>query len=230
MDKMQWKISVPIFKNTVILKQLGIAVGIPFGLVAWIIGPRSGKSVYALYGLGLIAGLLFFTWLFIMAVYRGKYENEFVLDDKGALCRTQAKQAKSHTILLCSEWTAQLAFCTIEAKLGRMKNILFVAILLLTALPLSSCALLLPSPTDEQVLQAVAVSNEAESEPLELVYEEMQVPHRYPGRASAVIWVPDKSVQRNFTIAYDKKAKTFHVESFITLWLGEDGVYRNEQP
>ena len=94
MEKIQWQISIPIFRNTIIFKQLAIAIGIPFGLVALVIGLASGKSVYALYGLGLIAALLFFTWLFIMAVYRGKYEVEFVLDDKGVLCRTQAKQAK----------------------------------------------------------------------------------------------------------------------------------------
>ena len=97
-EKIQWQISVPIFRNTVILKQLGIAIGIPFGFVALVIGLASGKSVYVLYGLGLIAALLFFTWLFIMAVYRGKYEAEFVLDDKGVLCRTQAKQAKKNRI------------------------------------------------------------------------------------------------------------------------------------
>lgn len=99
MEKMQWEISVPIFKNTVILKQLGIAIGIPFGLVALIIGFASGKSVYTLYGLGLIVALLFFTWLLIMAVYGGKYEAEFELDNKGALCRTQAKQAKKNRII-----------------------------------------------------------------------------------------------------------------------------------
>lgn len=97
--KLQWHISVPIFKNTVILKQLGIAIGIPFGFVTLVIGLTSDGSVYSLYGLGLIAALLFFTWLFIMAVYRGKYEAEFVLDQKGALCRTQARQEKKNRII-----------------------------------------------------------------------------------------------------------------------------------
>ena len=92
-------VSVPIFRNTVILKQLGIAIGIPFGLIALVIGLASGKSVYAFYGLGPIAVLLFFTWIFIIVVYRGKYEAEFVLDDKGVLCRTQAKQAKKNRIV-----------------------------------------------------------------------------------------------------------------------------------
>ena len=63
-----------------------------------------------------------------------------------------------------------------------------------------------------------------------LVYEEMQVPYCFPGRAGAVIWVEDKNIQRNFIVVYDRKAKTFYVESFVTLRLGEDGVYRNEQP
>jgi hypothetical protein len=68
-----------IFKNTLILKQLGLAVGIPFGLVALVIALASGRSVYALYGLGMIAALLFFTWLFLMAVYKGKYERNLCL-------------------------------------------------------------------------------------------------------------------------------------------------------
>jgi hypothetical protein len=95
-EKMEWSISVPIFNNTVILKQLGIAIGIPLSLVALVIGLSSGKSLYTLYGLGLIAALLFLIWLFIIAVYRGRYEAEFVLDGKCILCRTQGKQAKKN--------------------------------------------------------------------------------------------------------------------------------------
>jgi hypothetical protein len=98
-EKMEWRISVHIFKNAVILKQLGIAVGIPVGLVVLAIGLASGKGIYTLYRLGLIGVLLFFTWLFIVAVYRGRYEVEFMLDDKGALCRTQVKQAKKNQIV-----------------------------------------------------------------------------------------------------------------------------------
>lgn len=97
--KISWNIGVPIFRNPVILKQLGLAIGIPFGLLTIILPLVSGKSVYTLYGLCLIAALFFFTWLFIMIVYRGRYEAEFVLDDKGALCRTQAGQAQKSRIV-----------------------------------------------------------------------------------------------------------------------------------
>lgn len=99
MARMEWKIDVPIFRDTVILKQLGIAIGIPFGIVALIIGFTSGRSVYTLYALGLIFALIFLTWLFIMIVYKGKYEVEFVLDSKGVLCRTQTKQAKKNRVI-----------------------------------------------------------------------------------------------------------------------------------
>lgn len=98
-EKIQWRISVPLYKNTVIWRQPGLAVGIPLGFVALVIALSSGKSIYAFYGLGLIAALLFFIWIFIMAVYQGTYEAEFVLDDKGALCRTLAKQAKKSLVV-----------------------------------------------------------------------------------------------------------------------------------
>ncbi|MEW6663253.1 MAG: hypothetical protein ACOY9Y_02370 [Bacillota bacterium] len=95
----QWQISVPIFRNKVIVKQLGIAIGLPFGLVVLFIGLNSGKSPDTLYALGLISVLFIFCWLFVMAVYRGKYDAEFVLDDKGALCRTQPRQAKRNRVV-----------------------------------------------------------------------------------------------------------------------------------
>lgn len=98
-EKICWQISVPLFRNEVILKQLGLAVGIPFGLLAAVLVILSGKSVYTLYALGLIEALFLFAWLFIMVVYRGKYEAEFVLDDKGVLCQTQAGQAKKNRII-----------------------------------------------------------------------------------------------------------------------------------
>ena len=98
-EMIRWENSVPIFKNTIILKQLGIAIGIPFGLVTLIIILVSGRSRDTLYALGFIAALLILTWLFIMAAYRGKYEVEFVLDQKGVLCRTGARQTKKNRII-----------------------------------------------------------------------------------------------------------------------------------
>jgi len=94
--RMEWTVSVPIFKNRVILRQIGLAVGIPFGLVIIGVVLLSGKNRDALYALLIIGALFALTWGLIMAVYRGKYDAQFILDEKGALCRTQAGQAKKN--------------------------------------------------------------------------------------------------------------------------------------
>lgn len=95
----QWQVSVPVFRSAVILKQLGLAIGVPFGLLAAILVLASGQSVYTLYALGLIAALLLLTWLFIMVVYRGRYNAELVLDGRGVTCRTQAQQAQKNRVV-----------------------------------------------------------------------------------------------------------------------------------
>jgi hypothetical protein len=58
--------------------------------------PRRINHAYILY---VATALLLFTWLFIITVYRGKYAAEFVLDGKGVVCRTQAKQAKKNKVI-----------------------------------------------------------------------------------------------------------------------------------
>ncbi len=98
-EYIEWTISVPIFKDPLILKQLGIGIGIPFGILVIVLALVGGKSVYTLYALGLIAALFFVTWILIMLLYRGKYDAEFVLDDNGIICRTQAEQAKKNRIV-----------------------------------------------------------------------------------------------------------------------------------
>ena len=98
-ENITWQIDVPIFKNPLILSQLGIAVGIPFGLLAVILAISTGDIMIGVYILLIISGLLFLTWLFMLAVYGGKYEAEFVLDNKGALCRTRSQQAKKNRIV-----------------------------------------------------------------------------------------------------------------------------------
>lgn len=97
--EMYWEFSIPIFKNTVILKQLGFAIGIPFGLIILVITMISGGSRDTLYALGFIAALFILTWLLIMVVYHGKYDVEFILDQNGVLCRTQVRQAKKNRVI-----------------------------------------------------------------------------------------------------------------------------------
>ncbi len=49
-------------------------------------------------------------------------------------------------------------------------------VLTIVSLFVAGCNLITPTPTDEQVIQAVMAFNEAWEEPLMLVYEESQIP------------------------------------------------------
>ncbi len=98
-EKAQWTNSIPIFKNLIILKQLGIAVGLPFGLVIAFILISSGWSKDSLYAAALIITALLLVYLLIKVVYGGKYEAEFAVDEKGIYCRTEEKQASKSRLL-----------------------------------------------------------------------------------------------------------------------------------
>ncbi|MBS3821566.1 MAG: hypothetical protein GVY24_03600 [Planctomycetes bacterium] len=98
-SELRWQIRVRIFKDPVIVRQLGLAIGIPFGLLAVLFTVLSFQSRGALYGLGLIGLLMVLTWLFVMVVYGGKYDAEFILDDKGVSCRTQSGQARKNRVI-----------------------------------------------------------------------------------------------------------------------------------
>jgi len=101
-EKLRWEISVPIFRSTIILKQMAIAIGIPFGLVIGILLIASrgeGAREYSLYGLALIAATFGLAYLVIMIAYGGKYQVGFVLDRAGVQCYTCAKQAKRNHVI-----------------------------------------------------------------------------------------------------------------------------------
>ena len=87
MDRIEWHVSVPIFRNTLILQQLGFAIGIPFGLVAIVVVLVSGQSVYALYGLFLIVLLLFLSWLFVISL---SFTSQWRRRRSSALCSVSA--------------------------------------------------------------------------------------------------------------------------------------------
>lgn len=53
----------------------------------------------------------------------------------------------------------------------------------------------------------------------------MKVPVRTAGKANAVVWTADKTLQRNYVIAYDSSERAFTVTDFSTCVLGDDGTY-----
>lgn len=94
--KVSWEIEVPIFRHPLILKQLAMAIGIPFGLVALVLIASAGTDnrIYALYGLGLLGTTALLTVLLVFILYGGKYAVGFVIDDTGIRSYTQ----KTHAI------------------------------------------------------------------------------------------------------------------------------------
>lgn len=102
-EKIKWEINVPLFRNTVILKELGIAIGIPFGLLILVLLIVSGGDISTASGMGypfIFIGIFFIlSFLFIMLVYGGKYAAGYVIDAKGILNYTQKNQAKRNKII-----------------------------------------------------------------------------------------------------------------------------------
>jgi hypothetical protein len=98
----EWEIDVPIFRGRIILSQLALAIGLPFGLLGIILIISTGGkilNIYGLYAAGLVGTLFLLTYIFIMIVYKGKYAAGFVIDDKGIICYTQKRQAKYNRII-----------------------------------------------------------------------------------------------------------------------------------
>lgn len=98
----EWEISVPIFRNSVIMRQLALCLGLPFGFVIAVLladACKSGSGSGSLYGLVLIAALFLLTAAFVAIVYGGKYEAGFVLDGNGIYCYTQKRQARKNRVI-----------------------------------------------------------------------------------------------------------------------------------
>jgi hypothetical protein len=73
-----WHSEVSIFNDNTILKQLGIAIGIPFGVLLIFL-----VAIQAWYGVLLVAATLFLGFIFVLLVYGGKYSVDYVVDDRG---------------------------------------------------------------------------------------------------------------------------------------------------
>lgn len=86
---MNWNIKVPIFKNTLILKQLGFAIGIPFGTLAVLF-----ILIKAYNGLVLLGATFLLAFLLVLLVFRGAYDVEYELNDKEVRCRSRKEQGK----------------------------------------------------------------------------------------------------------------------------------------
>ena len=98
-DAYGWEIRVPMLRNPVIVKQLGLAIGVPFALLAVLLMLISGQAVYGLYGLGLMVAMWLLAALVILVIYGGRYDVAFELDDRGVTCRTKARQRSKNRVI-----------------------------------------------------------------------------------------------------------------------------------
>lgn len=99
MSRIQWEISVPIFRNRFIMHGLALALGLPFGiLVLFLIIVSKGNilGTDVKYALALIGILFLLTILLILALYGGRYAPGFIVDNEGIINYTQEKQAKKN--------------------------------------------------------------------------------------------------------------------------------------
>lgn len=99
MNKIEWSIKVSIFKNPIILRQLGLAIGIPFGSLILILLVLTKEVRYTLYALGLIFTLFFVTYIFIRLIYGGKYALRYTIDNNGIYSYTDDDQRKKNSII-----------------------------------------------------------------------------------------------------------------------------------
>lgn len=89
MNECNWSIRIPLLKNRVIRNQLSLAIGIPFGILCIVL-----LAVQAYSGLAMVGGTLVLGFLLVMLIFRGTYDVQYALDQKGIICETQSKQKK----------------------------------------------------------------------------------------------------------------------------------------
>ncbi len=89
-----WSIRLSLFKNPVILRQLGLAIGLPFGVIILILALTASEPPYFYYAMGLIGLLFLLTVLVLLVVFRGTYHVDYSVSDQGITGRMQEGQAK----------------------------------------------------------------------------------------------------------------------------------------
>lgn len=97
---------------------------------------------------------------------------------------------------------------------------------LIFALPAAGCTNV-HEPDNSKIEAAIRASLADEKAPPELDFENMLVPMRLLGKANIVICTKDKTLMRNYAVAYDWKTRSFAVTHIMTRRLCENGEYKS---
>lgn len=89
MNEIVWEIRVPIFKSSIIVKQLLLAIGLPFGILTVFL--FYSRAYYALI---MIAALFVVTFILSALVFRGTYDVKYRLNEDGIECKSTGEQRK----------------------------------------------------------------------------------------------------------------------------------------
>lgn len=84
---MEWDCKVPIVKNKLIWKQLGIAIGVPFGILLVFL-----MIIEAYYGILIVILTFILTAILVMIVFRGTYDVHYEITQKGIIYKNQQEQ------------------------------------------------------------------------------------------------------------------------------------------
>lgn len=90
MEELNYTMRVSPFKQKIILIQIGLAIGLPFGILSIFL-----LYIKAWYGLGLLMILLIISTLFVLTIY-GKYGTHYLINKDGILCEPDAEQSKTN--------------------------------------------------------------------------------------------------------------------------------------
>ncbi|NLN88428.1 MAG: hypothetical protein GX133_12700, partial [Syntrophomonadaceae bacterium] len=89
-----WSIRLSLFRNPVLLRQLGLAIGLPFGVMILILALTASEPPYFYYAMGLIGLLFLLSALVLVVVFCGTYDVDYSVSDQGITGRMQEGQAK----------------------------------------------------------------------------------------------------------------------------------------
>ena len=82
LDELSWEINVPIFKNRLILKQIFIAIGIPFGILVIVLFIIKAYEGLLLIAITFLLTYFFVKFLFILKLFRIFFVNSRFYDIK----------------------------------------------------------------------------------------------------------------------------------------------------
>lgn len=99
LENIKWETNISIFRHPFILKQLGIAIGIPFGLLIIGLIIIIQEIRYLTYALLLIGMTFLVTYITIKILYHGKYKVKYIIDGKGIRCYTEKNQKRKNTLV-----------------------------------------------------------------------------------------------------------------------------------